>query len=258
MTLGFFHANRLLYGIQSLPWLLKSLKHCVCICSESPFLLSLKWTFQFFPSRYMQFLSSAPVFFPERASFLPLIEIRFFEFCAVHPAFTSLCKSFGYLWSERMCKLCSDIFLCYILSEAQCTADNILLRLRCHWPHQLSFIFAFSASTAFLFPCRSKIKLFWLSANKSFFFDLSFVSCFSRFLYIRLYKLLKTLLLWSIFGCFRFFDYRSYLVFLTPDAFSWSGLTVFTFYVRERPNRIFEILCSKKTPSHFSPRGNLF
>lgn len=116
MTLGFLHANRLLYGIQSLPWLLKSLKHCVCICSESPFLLSFIWTFQFIPSRYMQFLSSAPVFFrKELPSFFSLRSV-FSELCAIHPAFTSLFKSSGYLWSDRICKLCSDIFpLLYII-----------------------------------------------------------------------------------------------------------------------------------------------
>lgn len=198
-------------------------------------------------------------FFPERASILLLIEIRFFWTLRHSPGIYQLIQiiRISMIWQDLQTLFRHFSFAIYYPRHNVpriiycCVSDAIgLTSFLLYLPLRLSQYSCFRVV--------QKIKLFWLFANKNFFFDLSFVSYFPRFQFVRLYKLFKTLLLWSIFGCFRFFDYRSYLVFLTPDAFSWSGLTVFTFYARERPNRIFEILCSKKTPSHFSPRGNLF
>ena len=48
----------------------------------------------------------------------------------------------------------SDIFLLLILTEAQCTAVNMLLCFRSHWPHLLSFLVAFRLRQHFTL-CRS-------------------------------------------------------------------------------------------------------
>lgn len=43
------------------------------------------------------------------------------------------------LQTHRIFRIPQTIFFCFISTEAQCTAVNMLLNFRCHWPHLLSF-----------------------------------------------------------------------------------------------------------------------
>ena len=53
--------------------------------------------------------------------------------------------------TDRIISFSSDCFFCFILTEAQCTAVNMLLCFRSHWPHPLSFLVALSAAAIFRF-----------------------------------------------------------------------------------------------------------
>lgn len=56
----------------------------------------------------------------------------------------------------------TDLFPCGILSEAQCTTDNILLNFVSHWPHQLSLLYL-----PFRLPQCSRFRSarFWFSKS---------------------------------------------------------------------------------------------
>lgn len=81
------------------------------------------------------------------------IQVSGFSFCLIRPAgeFPEFTLP---VYTTDTPAFLPFVFLPLILTEAQCTAVNMLLCFRCHWPHLLSFLSCLSAHTTFR-PRRS-------------------------------------------------------------------------------------------------------
>jgi len=145
-----------------------------------------------FRSRLFESLKYGVHFFKEFGFRRYAIQVSGFSFCLIRPAgeFPEFTLP---VYTTDTPAFLPFVFLPLILTEAQCTAVNMLLCFRCHWPHLLSFLFAFrliqhSARVVHLILFRSSIHQIVLAllhfsksltACSAYFCLLSFVGSFS-------------------------------------------------------------------------------
>ena len=116
---------------------------------------------------------------------------------------------------NQVIKFFRQFVVCFILTEAQCTAVNMLLCFRCHWPHRFLFIVALRLSQYSALSSRTFTFQNLHPPNLNLgIYPSAFVSCFSPFCVLLTWLCFDPL--WEVSDCSGSTGCGSVV---TPDSF---------------------------------------